>query len=69
MRPSYEAAPFALPTGNETLGVLVFQLQYEGNSPTASALATVIVMITLALAALLGAIGSRWAPGAVPWKV
>ena len=28
-------------TGNETLGVIVFQLHYEGNSPAAAALAVV----------------------------
>jgi iron(III) transport system permease protein len=56
-------------TGNETLGVMVFQLQYEGNSPAAAALATLIVVMTLTLAALIGAIGNRWAPGAVPWRI
>jgi len=56
-------------TGNETLGVLVFQLQYEGNSTGAAALATVIVAVTLLLAAAAGALGSRLAPGAAPWKV
>lgn len=56
-------------TGNETLGVMVFQLQYEGNSPAAAALATLIVAITLSLAGVLGAIGERWSPGAVPWRI
>jgi iron(III) transport system permease protein len=56
-------------TGNETLGVMVFQLQYEGNSPGAAALATLAVAITLLLAALLGVLGNRWSPGAVPWRV
>jgi iron(III) transport system permease protein len=56
-------------TGNETLGVMVFQLQYEGNSPAAAALATLAVAITLLLAVLLGALGNRLSPGAVPWRI
>ncbi len=56
-------------TGNETLGVMVFQLQYEGNSPAAAALAAMVVAITLSLAAVLGALGNRWSPGAVPWRI
>lgn len=56
-------------TGNETLGVMVFQLQYEGNSPAAAALAAMFVAITLSLAAVLGALGNRWSPGAVPWRI
>ncbi|HEV7277711.1 MAG TPA: iron ABC transporter permease [Devosiaceae bacterium] len=56
-------------TGQETLGVLVFQLQYEGNSPAAAALATLIVAITLALAGLIAFIGKRLAPGTVPWQM
>ena len=56
-------------TGNETLGVMVFQLQYEGNSPAAAALATLAVAVTLSIAALLGALGNRWSPGAVPWRI
>jgi iron(III) transport system permease protein len=56
-------------TGNETLGVMVFQLQYEGNSPAAAALAAMIVAVILSLAALLGMIGNRWSPGTVPWRI
>jgi iron(III) transport system permease protein len=56
-------------TGNETIGVMVFQLQYEGNSPAAAALAALVVALTLSLAALLGALGNRWSPGAVPWRI
>lgn len=55
--------------GNETLGVLVFQLQYEGNSTAASALATVIVVVTLVLAAAAGALGGKLAPGAGALKI
>ncbi|MCD7059792.1 ABC transporter permease [Pelagibacterium xiamenense] len=56
-------------TGNETLGVMVFFLQYEGNSPAAAALATVVVAVTLALALLCDIFGRRYAPAAVPWHI
>ena len=56
-------------TGNETLGVMVFQLQYEGSTPAAAALSTIIVAVILSLAGFLGLIGNRWSPGAVPWRI
>ncbi|WP_274424961.1 ABC transporter permease [Chelativorans sp. YIM 93263] len=56
-------------TGHETLGIMVFFLQYEGNSPAAAALATVIVAVTVLLALLFELFGRRYAPGAVPWHV
>lgn len=43
-------------SGNETLGVMVFQLQYQGSSEKASALACLSILLTLALAALAGLI-------------
>ncbi|RDE07819.1 ABC transporter permease [Pelagibacterium lacus] len=56
-------------TGTETLGVMVFFLQYEGNSPSAAALASVIVVFTLGLALVIDLIGRRFVPGVVPWQV
>lgn len=56
-------------TGNETLGVLVFQLQYEGNSTGAAALASLVVAVTLVLAALAGLLGRHVSPEAVPWRI
>ena len=55
-------------TGTETLGVAVFFLHYEGNSPAAAALAAVSVAVTLGLAGLLGVLGRRLPEGVVPWR-
>lgn len=55
-------------SGTETLGVVVFLYQLEGNSPAAAALATATVVVTLALAGLLDVVG-RYVPGdVVPWR-
>ncbi|MEF2071625.1 ABC transporter permease [Consotaella aegiceratis] len=54
-------------TGSETLGVAVFFLQYEGNSPAASALAVASVAVTLALAGLVSLFGRGLPAGVVPW--
>ncbi len=55
-------------TGNETLGVMVFALHYEGNSPAAAAVAAVSVAVTLALALLVSLAGRRLPEGVVPWR-
>ena len=55
-------------TGRETLGVIVFTLQYEGNSPAAAAVATVSVAVTLVLAGAASILGRRLPEGVVPWR-
>ncbi len=55
-------------TGHETLGVIVFALQYEGNSPAAAAVAVISVMVTLVLAGIAMVLGRRLPEGMVPWR-
>jgi iron(III) transport system permease protein len=55
-------------TGRETLGVVVFALQYEGNSPAAAAVAVISVAVTLALAGIATTLGRRLPEGMVPWR-
>jgi len=55
-------------SGNETIGVMVFALQYEGNSTAAAAVAVLSTLVVLMLAALATAVG-RWLPGGtLPWR-
>src|SRR5262249_52799110 len=55
-------------SGRETGGVVVFFLQYEGNSPAAAAVGTISVAVTLALAGLAGRLGRNLPDGVVPWR-
>jgi iron(III) transport system permease protein len=55
-------------TGSETLGVIVFALQYEGNSPAAAAVATLSVTLTLGLAMLATTLRGKRPEGVVPWQ-
>jgi iron(III) transport system permease protein len=55
-------------TGRETVGVVVFALHDEGNSPAAAAVATISIAVTLALAGLASTLGRRLPEGVVPWR-
>ena len=55
-------------TGRETLGVAVFFLHYEGNSPAAAAVATISIVVTLALAMLTSLLARNLPEGVVPWR-
>jgi iron(III) transport system permease protein len=55
-------------TGSETLGVVVFALQYEGNSPAAAAVATISVALTLGLAMIATTLRGKLPEGVVLWQ-
>ncbi len=54
--------------GNETVGVLVFNLYDEGNA-TAAAAASVVAILITCLAAAVATVLARWLPkGVLPWQ-
>ncbi|WP_279478988.1 iron ABC transporter permease [Aureimonas sp. SK2] len=53
--------------GTQTVGVMVFSLQYEGNSGEAAALAVLATLLVGLLALLADRLG-RGAPGTLPWR-
>ncbi|MFD2238138.1 ABC transporter permease [Aureimonas populi] len=55
-------------SGVETVGVMIFSLQYEGNSTGAAAISTLSVLFVLLLALLLDRLGRRLPPGTLPWR-
>jgi len=55
-------------SGVETVGVMVFSLQYEGNSTGAAALSAASVGFVLALALALDRLAGRLPPGTLPWR-
>lgn len=55
-------------TGSETLGVMIFSLQQEGNSPAADALATLTVGVTLIVALIADRLDRRLGRSIVPWR-
>ncbi|GAB4066810.1 iron ABC transporter permease [Ancylobacter sonchi] len=55
-------------SGHETIGVMVFALQYEGNSTAAAAVAVLSTALLFGLCALANA-GARWLPDRIlPWR-
>jgi iron(III) transport system permease protein len=55
-------------SGNETIGVVVYNLHDEGNSTAAAAVAVLVVAVTLCLALGASALGRRLPYGALPWQ-
>ena len=54
--------------GNETIGVMIFNLDESGNSVLAAAVSVVVVVMVIALMLLLSLL-SRWLPaGVIPWQ-
>ncbi|MBB1498565.1 iron ABC transporter permease [Paracoccus sp. MC1862] len=55
--------------GNETIGVQIFSLQYEGNSTAAAALSVLALAAVAMLVMAADRLGRRLPPGALPWRV
>lgn len=56
-------------SGKETLGVMVFALQYEGNSTAAAAVSVLSVGMVLALVLAIDRLAPWLPPGTLPWRV
>ncbi|PYE43458.1 iron(III) transport system permease protein [Rhizobium sp. PP-F2F-G20b] len=54
-------------SGNETIGVMIFALQYEGNSTAAAAVALLSTFLVTALAVIVTATGGWLPKGTLPW--
>ncbi|MFN3711873.1 MAG: hypothetical protein ACK4S8_15135, partial [Alishewanella aestuarii] len=55
-------------SGHETIGVMVFSLQYEGNSTAAAAVSVLSTLLLFALCALAELALRRTGAGALPWR-
>ena len=55
--------------GNETLGVLVFNLDESGDSVLAAALSVLIVLLVAGLMMLLSLLAPRLPKGVIPWHI
>jgi len=56
-------------SGNETIGIVIYNLEHGGYTTTAAAMAAVTVVATIALMGLLDVLGRRLPPGVVPWRL
>jgi iron(III) transport system permease protein len=54
-------------TGNETVGVVIFSLYYEGESPAAAAVAVLAVGVTFSMALIASLLARRLPKGVLPW--
>ena len=55
-------------SGHETIGVMVFSLQYEGNSTSAAAVSVLSTILLLAICGLVQILGRRLPQDALPWR-
>ncbi len=55
-------------SGVETVGVMIFSLQYEGNSTGAAALSVLSILFVLVLALFVDALRPRLPAGTLPWR-
>ena len=55
-------------SGTETVGVMIFAMQYEGNSTGAAALSLLSLGFVGLLVLAVDRLGRRLPPGALPWR-
>lgn len=55
-------------SGTETVGVMVFALQYEGNSTSAAAVSLLSVALVMLIAAAVDRLARWLPPGTLPWR-
>jgi iron(III) transport system permease protein len=55
--------------GNETIGVQIFSLQYEGNSTGAAALSLLALTAVAIMVLIANRVGRRLPSGTLPWRV
>ena len=55
-------------SGNETIGVIIFNLDDSGDSVLASAVAVLVVFVVLVLMSLIEIMGDRMPKGVIPWR-
>ena len=56
-------------SGNETIGIVIYNLEHGGYTTIAAAMAAVTVVATVLLMGLLDRLGRRLPPGVVPWRL
>ena len=56
-------------SGHETIGVMIFALQYEGNSTQAAAVAVISAVVVFVLAGIATILGRHLPRGSLPWRV
>lgn len=54
--------------GNETIGVMIYAMHYEGNSPQAAAISMISVLIVVAIALTISKLGKSLPEGVIPWR-
>lgn len=55
--------------GHETIGVMIFSMQYEGNSTGAAALSVLVLVLVAAGVVLVDLCARRLPAGSLPWRV
>lgn len=55
--------------GNETIGVMIFSMQYEGNSTDAAALSVMALALVAVMVIAADLLGRRLPSGTLPWRV